>query len=188
MFTLRRPSSIEIDRFLRDSSALSLSYGPVGIVAAPPPGFDLDELTSTIGHGAAAFARAREALAAWTHFTLGWLEIAPAKAGITPGADVAVIIRHYGVWSMNGCRIVALVDEPRRFSFSYGTLTNHAERGEELFEVTLDDASGNVNYRIRAASQPRAAIARAGYPLVRVLQARCRRASADAMRLAVQSG
>ena len=31
-----------------------------------------------------------------------------------------------------------------RFGFAYGTLTNHAESGEELFEVFLDPATGDV--------------------------------------------
>jgi len=182
---LRQPSSRDIERFVRDSAALPLSYGPVGIVTSPPVGFDLDELTLTIGHGAAAFDRARAALEGWAHFTLGWVEISPRSAGTAIGTDVAVVIRHFGMWSMNGCRIVARVDEPSRFGFSYGTLPNHAERGEELFEVTLDSRSGDVSYRIRAASQPRAALARLGYPLARILQAKCRRESADAMRRAV---
>jgi uncharacterized protein (UPF0548 family) len=69
--------------------------------------------------------------------------------------------------------------------FSYGTLVNHAERGEELFEVALDAGTGEVTYRIRAASQPRAVLARLGYPLARMLQARCRRESAEAMQRAL---
>lgn len=185
MFLLRRPSNVSVERFVRDSAALPLTYGPVGFVTRPPAGFDVDELTMTIGRGVAAFDRARASLAAWTHFQLGWLGIFPQNAGTAIGTDVAVVIRHFGIWSMNGCRIVARVDEPGRFSFSYGTLANHAERGEELFEVAMNEETGEVTYRIRAASQPRVALARASYPLVRMLQARCRSESADAMRRAV---
>lgn len=185
MFMLHRPSTVEIERFLDSSAPLALSYDVVGMVEQPPAGFDLDELQATIGHGADAFDRARTALANWAHFKLGWLEIVPPDAVPAIGKTVAVVIRHFGLWSINGCRIVARVDEPGRFCFSYGTLANHAERGEELFEVALNAASGEVIYRIRAASQPRAALARLGYPLVRMLQARCRRESAAAMKRAV---
>jgi len=34
-----------------------------------------------------------------------------------------------GVWFLNAARIVYVIDEPRRFSFAYGTLPGHAERG-----------------------------------------------------------
>ena len=37
-----------------------------------------------------------------------------------------------------------------------GTLGNHAEAGEELFEVALDEKTGDVTYRIRAMSWPHA--------------------------------
>ncbi len=73
-----------------------------------------------------------------------------------------------------------------RFGFAYGTLTNHAENGEELFEVFLDTQTDDVIYRIRAVSRPQAALARMGYPVVRHLQARFRRDSAAAMRRAVR--
>jgi uncharacterized protein (UPF0548 family) len=66
-------------------------------------------------------------------------------------------------------------------------LSNHAERGEEIFEVFRGPETGEVGYRIRAASRPRAALARAGYPIVRVLQARFRRDSGEAMRKAVDA-
>ena len=54
------------------------------------------------------------------------------------------------------------------FGFVYGTLTNHAESGEELFEVFLDGQSGDVMYRIRAVSWPQSALTRVGQPIVRL--------------------
>jgi uncharacterized protein (UPF0548 family) len=73
------------------------------------------------------------------------------------------------------------VKDASRFGFAYGTLTNHAEHGEELFEVSIDPKTGEVAYRIRAVSWPQALLARMGYPLVRHMQARFRRDSAAAM-------
>ena len=58
-------------------------------------------------------------------------------------------------------------DAAGRFGFAYGTLTNHAEAGEELFEVWLDARTDQVMYRIRAISRPRAVLARLGYRIVR---------------------
>ena len=54
--------------------------------------------------------------------------------------------------------------------------------GAEIFEVGLNAETGDVTYRIHAASRPRALLARIGYPIARVLQARFRRDSVKAMR------
>ena len=182
MFLVRRPSRNVIDRFLADSERLPLSYGPVGMVDAALPGYDRDEVLVPIGRGREDFLRACEALRAWRQFNLGWVEVFPPMAPIAPGTVVAVLIRHLGFWSLNGNRIVyTRGDGATSFGFAYGTLTNHAERGEELFELTMDEDTGEVTYRIRAASRPRAALTRAGYPIARMLQARFRRDSVRAM-------
>jgi uncharacterized protein (UPF0548 family) len=152
MFLIRRPSPSTIDRFLRDSQELPLSYGPVGIVNQADHR-NLDEAVSAIGHGRADFERARS-----TH--------------------------HLGFWSLNACRILYWVGGPdeERFGFAYGTLTNHAVAGEELFEVFIDPGTGDVMYRIRAVSWPHAVLARIGRPFSRWLQTRFRRDSASAMK------
>ena len=191
MFLARRPSLEVIDRFLRDSKDLPLSYGPIGLVRNPIDGSTFDEELSVIGRGSADFRRARAALAGWHQFDMGWVELFPRRAPIAAGTVVAVLIRHLGFWSLNGCRVlyeVGGLDDPDRFGFAYGTLTNHAESGEELFEVFRDPKTDEVMYRIRATSWPQATLARAGQPIVRVLQARFRRDSARAMSLATRDG
>jgi uncharacterized protein (UPF0548 family) len=100
------------------------------------------------------------------------------------GTDVAVLIRHFGFWSLNGCRVLYEVGgqtDTARFGFAYGTLTNHAESGEELFEVFIDPRTQDVVYRIRAISWPQTALTRVGQPVVRALQARFRRDSVAAI-------
>jgi uncharacterized protein (UPF0548 family) len=187
VFLLTRPSAQTIQAFLRASRETSLSYSPAGIVQFPPAGCDVDDAVVTIGRGEPAFTRARTALTEWKHFDLGWVELNPSAPPVEPGAVVAVLIRHLGFWSLNGCRVVATVgarDRGTRFGFTYGTLLNHAEQGEELFEVAFDEVTGDVTYRIRAVSRPRATVARLGYPIVRRLQARFRRDSGAAMRRA----
>ena len=190
MFLLRRPSPLVIEQFLERSRELPLSYASVGLIGDTRAGRNYDDMTAVIGHGAADFERARAALAAWKQFDLGWVELFPRDASPQPGTTLAVLIRHLGFWSLNGARIVYGVGDPQRGShvgIAYGTLTNHAERGEELFEVSLDPHSGEVRYRLRAASWPHAMLTRIGYPIVRLLQARFRHDSAEAMRRAVSS-
>jgi uncharacterized protein (UPF0548 family) len=89
---------------------------------------------------------------------------------------------------LNGARVLYTVGSHNgdRFGFAYGTLTNHAESGEELFEVFLNTENGDVKYRIRATSKPQAALAWLGQPIVRALQARFRRDSAAAMNRAMR--
>ena len=82
---------------------------------------------------------------AWKQFDIGWVETFPRHAPVAVGTVVAVLIRHLGFWSLNGCRVlysVGSLADAARFGFAYGTLTNHAEAGEELFEVFLDAADG----------------------------------------------
>src|SRR5580704_10109877 len=50
---------------------------------------------------------------------------------IQPGEAVAIVIRHFGSWSLNCCKIVYVIDEEgpvRRFGFAYGTLPEHASK------------------------------------------------------------
>lgn len=195
MFLLRRPSPSDVERFLRASRDLPLSYGPPGILGTDLHSSDVaalkaergrrDEVIVAVGEGEEDFDRARRALVEWTHFDLGWVEIFPPQATIHTGSVVAVLIRHLGFWSLNGCRIIAVSEaEPARFGFTYGTLPNHAEAGEELFEVFLE-STGLVMYRIRARSWANAPLARVGQPIVRLLQERFRRDSISRMRRAI---
>jgi uncharacterized protein (UPF0548 family) len=190
MFLAQRPTRNVIDRFIHESQDLPLSYGPVGIVRTPPAGQHLDELAVAVGHGQADFERARAALLAWKQFDIGWVETFPRRAPVAVGTVVAVLIRHLGFWSLNGCRVLYSVGSPgdvARFGFAYGTLTNHAESGEELFEVFVDPQTEHVVYRIRATSWPQATLARLGQPIVRALQERFRDHSVAAMKLATRS-
>ncbi len=190
MFLARRPTPQAIDRFLRDSRDLTLSYAPVGMVRTESGATGVDEVSVVMGRGQADFERARTALLAWKQFDLGWVELFPRQAPIEVGTGVAVLIRHLGFWSLNGCRVlytVGSVDDATRFGFAYGTLTDHAESGEELFEIVMDSNTGDVVYRIRAKSDAQAPLARLGHPFVRVLQKRFRDHSVTAMKLAVRS-
>ena len=165
-----------------------MSYGPVGIVRAENGRGNLDEATVVIGRGRGDFDRARAALMTWKQFDMGWVEVFP-RVPFAVGSVVAVLIHHLGFWSLNGCRVVYSIGnegDGLRFGYAHGTLTNHAEAGEEIFEVFVDPKTEEVMYRIRATSWPNAMLARAGQPIVRLLQARFRRHSAIAMRRATR--
>ncbi len=191
MFSITRPSQRDLEEFLEASRHLPLSYDPIGIAKQSPAVFNTDLASGAVGHGLQAFERAKLALAEWRHYEMGWVELFPRGAGIEPGTVVAVLVHHLGFWSLNGCRVVYGIGDMRtgnNFGFAYGTLTNHAEMGEEIFEVFLEPESETVIYRIQAVSKPRAALARIGYPITRVFQERFRRDSIRALRRAVRAG
>jgi|SRR5436190_2881955 uncharacterized protein (UPF0548 family) len=187
MFLTHRPNASELENFVDHSRELPLSYHPTGIAQTGYGGFRLDTASAVIGKGRAAFVRAQQALAEWRQIDFGWVQLFPPHASLEPGTVVAVLVEHLGFWSLNGCRIVYSVgDKQSSFGFAYGTLTNHAEMGEEIFEVSMTE-SDEVTYRISAASRPRAVLARIGYPYTRFCQARFRRDSIAAMKRAIEN-
>jgi len=121
MLLINRPTKSEIEKFIDESRNLPLSYGPVGLAKESPPGFNADVASAIVGRGADAFARARRALIEWRHFELGWVELFPRGASTEPGTVVAVLVRHLGLWSLNGCRVVYGVgdEDVWQFGFAY---------------------------------------------------------------------
>ena len=113
-----------------------------------------------------------------------------ARSPIQAGQVVAVIAWLFGLWWLNACRIVYLVEEEgpvKRFGFAYGTLPQHAESGEERFSVEWHEQDNAVWYDILAFSRPNQLLARLGYPLVRRAQKRFGRDSAAALLQIVQA-
>ena len=84
----------------------------------------------------------------------------------------AVVLMRLGVGPLSvriPCRVVAVVDEPDRRGFSYGTLPGHPECGEEEF-VLERRADGGLRFRISAYSRPATRLARAGGPVTGAVQ------------------
>ena len=104
---------------------------------------------------------------------------------IEQGRDVAPLAHHLGFYSLNSCRIAYVIDEPNKFGFAYGTLTEHAEIGEERFTVELDPNSGEVWYEIFAFSRPGHILVKLGYLYGRYKQRQFAVGSKAAMQRAV---
>lgn len=150
----------------------------------PPPHYNVDRNRVRLGRGSAVFARATQAIRDWKMFQLGWVETFPAQAAIAEGTTVAILVHLFGCWSLNAARIVYLIDQPpplARFGFAYGTLADHAERGEERFMVEWRGVDDTVWYDLLAFSRPHHPLARAASPLSRRLQKRFARDSLSAM-------
>lgn len=179
--SLARPESAAIERHLERQGALPCSYPEVGTTRDDrvPARYNLDHNRQLLGRGPAVFAAASRSIREWRMFPAGWTDIVP-RAAIREGETIAVLIHALGLWWLNACRIVYVIDEPRRFGFAYGTLPGHIERGEERFTVEWL-ADDTVWYDVRAVSQPRHWSAWLGYPVTRALQRRFGRASKASM-------
>ena len=186
MFSFRRPSESEIQRYLAAQRGLPFSYPQVGATREdrPPKGYAVDRYRVRLGEGEEVFGRAKGALCGWQQFDLGCAEVVPRSAPIEVGTTVAVLARHRGFWSLNPARVIYLVEEHGhvdRFGFAYGTLPGHGEKGEERFAVGWDREDNSVHYDVLAFSRPNHPLAWLGYPLARALQRRFARDSTRAM-------
>jgi uncharacterized protein (UPF0548 family) len=186
MFLLRAPSVAAIENFLSLQRRQSFSYRDVGASRGqqPPQNFVVDHNRVRLGAGEATFAQAVAAIRSWRMFDVGWCRIYPPDAPLEVGTTVAVIINHFGFWSLNACRIVYLFAETgdvEKYGFAYGTLPEHGEAGEERFSVEWNRADDSVWYDLYAFSRPHYPLSRIGYPLSRMLQKRFARESKLAM-------
>jgi uncharacterized protein (UPF0548 family) len=191
MFLFRKPSAELARRFLSAQRELSFTYSSIGCTRneESPAEFNVDHNRRKIGHGPEDFERAVLALRSWRQFDLGWLEIVSSDTPIQIDEVVAVRAHTFGLWSLNACRIVYVVNETeplRRFGFAYGTLPDHVECGEERFMIE-QEADGSVYYDIFAVSRPRHPLARIGSIVTRRLQREFAQDSIAAMQLVVSN-
>jgi len=142
-----------------------------------------------LGQGSTTFDRAEQALRQWKMFDVPGIRLCWPDAPIQPGTAVALVVKHFGFWSLHCCKIVYVIDEDgpiRRFGFAYGTLPEHAEQGEERFTVEWHRDSDLVAYDILSFSRPGSVAVKIAYPVARWLQRRFLRNSLAAMADAVQ--
>jgi uncharacterized protein (UPF0548 family) len=157
------------DRPTQEAALSDLTYPEVGATDGElPGGYHHLRASRVIGHGSAAFEAAASALLSWQMH---------ARAGVQKisGPDVATVGRDVAFrWLLLRfeCRVVSVIDDPRRRGFTYGTLARHPERGEERFVVELDPSTQVVTATITAFSKPSGWLARAGGGVARLVQAR----------------
>ncbi|MDQ3862085.1 MAG: DUF1990 domain-containing protein [Actinomycetota bacterium] len=156
---LREPSDAHIRRFLDDQRSLPFSYPEVGASRdGAPSGYPVNHHRGRLGTGQQTFTRAVEAVRRWKMYETGWTKLCWPEAPITEGTVVGVLGRHFGLWSLNACRIVYVIEEEgpllKRCGFAFGTLPAHMERGEERFTVEWYRADDSVTYEIFAFARP----------------------------------
>ncbi len=190
MFLLSKPDIQTIESFLATCVNDSFSYHDVGgtKISAAPARYIVDHNRIRIGSGQIAFEKAKTAVRAWKMFGMDWVKLFRDETPIAVDNTVAIMVSHFGFYSLNAARIVYVIDEVdglERYGFAYGTLGAHSEQGEERLSVEYHPEPGEVWYDIYAFSRPASALAKVGFPLARRLQRRFARDSMKAMLAAV---
>ena len=189
MFFLFKPNEKTICEFLEKQAADDFSYREIGASRLEKPaGYNIDQNRVLLGNNERDFRRAVKAINEWQMFNFPWIQLSPKTAAIETGVNVAVLINHFGFWSLNANRIVYTFEEHgeiEKYGFAYGTLKEHGERGEERFSIEFYREKKEVWYDIFAFSKPNHPLAQIGYPLSRRLQKQFAVASKQAMQKAV---
>jgi uncharacterized protein (UPF0548 family) len=189
MFLLSKPNQNSIRAFIAAQKVQQFSYPEVGRSREEAPrGYNCDHNRVQLGTGKDVFDLAKAAVQYWKMFDMPWVNLCWPDSPIEPGTTVAVLVSHFGFWSLNACRIVYVLEEHgalERYGFGYGTLPDHGEIGEERFTVEFEANDNTVWYDIFAFSRP-SPLARLVYPFTRSLQKRFASDSKIAMRTALQ--
>jgi len=191
MFFLIQPTDEAVHRFLQAQQEEPFSYPEVGASnGGRLVGYKIDQNRALLGYGYSSYEAATKAVRSWKMFNFDWLKLCWPDCPIEVGTTVGILARLCGFWSLNAARIVYLIEEHgdvERFGFAYGTLPEHAERGEERFLVEFHRSDDSVWYDLFAFSRPQQVLPRIGYPISRFLQKKFVSDSKGAMVEAVSS-
>lgn len=191
MFLLQQPSAEQINEFITIQSQLELTYYWIGATRTPTPpdGFQVDHNRICLGQGRVMYEQAKRALQDWQHFRLNWVSLHRQEEALPePGQTVAILAHALGLWVLNASRVVYVLEETepvQRYAFAYGTLPEHAECGEERFQVEWRADDNSVWYDLYAFSRPQQLLSKIAYPYVRRKQKQFARDSLQAMQAAV---
>lgn len=192
MYLFKKPSDDQINEFIEAQSRFEFKYPCAGSTRSGdnPRGYTVDHKRIYLGSGQVTFNAAKRALCRWQHFRFDWIELHRPNVDAAPDQTVGVLATALGLWVLNACRVVYVVEEEqpvRRFAFAYGTLPEHAEFGEERFQVEWAE-DDTVWYDILAFSRPNQLLSRIAYPYVRYKQKQFAKDSLRAMKAAVDEG
>ncbi|EGC29730.1 hypothetical protein DICPUDRAFT_42465 [Dictyostelium purpureum] len=194
MFSIRRPSESDIKQYISDRREEQFQYSNLyGTqdyaekheyeLDPKYSQFDVDQVKVKLGTGQECFQKAVEALKKWKQFDLGWVHLYFNNTPIAVGETVGVLSRQFGFWILSFCRINFVYDGSQedgsvKYGFSYGTLKDHVERGEERFVIEWvrdPDSSldkGDVYFEMLSFSEPNYWLSQLGYPVTRYFQSR----------------
>jgi uncharacterized protein (UPF0548 family) len=168
----------------RTLSTRPLSYDAVAVTApgqavwSKPLTYRSYEKTVKIGNGSNRWAFASDAVLAWGIKTRSGFTVLPDD-GLAAERPVRLGRRYWLVAHLGSLRVkepiqvVAVIEEPDRKGFAYGTLVGHPVSGEEAFIVERR-TDGSVWFTVRSATRPPAGRWWVAQPVVMLAQ-RCYR-------------
>jgi uncharacterized protein (UPF0548 family) len=190
VFRVGRVTASELAAIAERARRTGPTYADVGMSlrgGAPPAGFRGHRYAATLPPRHDAFPLAVDGLRRWAAHGHAGLTVAPSSPPAV-GATVAIAAPLGPLTAVAVCRIVAVVDEPGRYGFAYGTLPGHPERGEESFVVERGAELDVVVFHIVSVSTPAERLARLGGPVTRLVQRRTTRRYLDGLARFVASG
>ena len=162
-----------------DGSGVTLTGGSRHVST----GFDGYEHTVLLGHGSSQWAFASTEVLRWGVKTRSGFSVesdGPSTSGNGLGHPVAAggrywLVAHLGPFRIREpVQVLAVVDEPDRKGFAYGTLAGHPVRGAEAFLVERR-TDGSVWLTIRSLTRPASGLWGALYPVALLAQRLYRR-------------
>lgn len=152
------------------TAAPEVTYPEVGQTGGTlPDGYHHIRRSAVVGTGALVFADAAGKVLRWQVQKGAGLKVDTSSPVAEAGAVVRTTLRLGPVTFHAPCRVVYVLDEPRRKGFAYGTLPGHPETGEEAFIVT-HEADDSVTFTVIAFSRPATLLTRLGSPVARAVQ------------------
>jgi len=180
VFRLGRVSLDDLEAIAHRSVEARPTYDEVGatLTGKMPPSFRHDREVIELPARPDAFERGVDGLRCWAAHRGAGLRVGPDTSPVE-GGTIAIAAPVGPVTAVAVCRVIAVVDEPNRYGFAYGTLPGHPERGEEAFVVERVDA--RTTFTITAFSRPAELLARLGGPMTRRIQRSTTRRYLDAL-------
>ncbi|HVT96405.1 MAG TPA: DUF1990 domain-containing protein [Acidobacteriaceae bacterium] len=150
-----------------------LSYDPVGATdpasAAWQPGRHRFQATVVVGRGEECWTASREAVLAWAVKVRSGFLVTGGPQTVRPGQDYELTFRIGPIAIREPVRVVAVMDEPDRCGFAYGTRPGHPVAGEEAF-IVHRDGRGVVRLTLRSLTMPASGWRALAFPVFVVAQ------------------
>jgi uncharacterized protein (UPF0548 family) len=190
-----KPSVFRIKKVLEEALTSEYTYSEVGFTECDntiPKGYSKNHYLKFLGVGKDIFNIGKSAVSKGKMYQLKSLElhICNEVVELEQGTVMAVVARHFGIWSINPIRVVYIVDRTYNdyavFSLAVGTLGGHEEKGEERFSVRLS-SENKVYYEIFSFNTPAGILPEIAYPLERIVLHSFARNSANAIAQFVKS-
>ncbi|MCT1438376.1 DUF1990 family protein [Brachybacterium paraconglomeratum] len=160
-----RPLSRRREAALR-AAPLSVPLG-LTLDGAPPPGFQ--RFSQAVALSRRDFEPAAAELLSWRVHQRAGLAV-EASDDVAQLGTVVQLRLGLGVASIRiPCRVIELIDEPKRRGFTYATLPGHPESGVERFLLERGHDE-TLRFSVTAVSAPGSLPTRLARPLARAIQ------------------